>query len=293
MLCVTDKVLSGKFSKKDVGRLVEGLKENKVEEVAKVINFALQCAGAEGVDTDDTTECISTDQDLDGLEADEIGELLSDVIHQMDEKNIKTYPLLGSNKQTKGLRASYRLFWESLADELSGKGDSDKHGMQGIALLNLFVDTLVALSSMYIANIRDVATEAVLAIGRSITTGCVDLRERQAILQRQMKAEKAQSSRHQAIQKNKGRVDAVSYSCSVYAFAHTSAHATAPVRIRVASNLFVSVLRCGDIGCVAGVQEAFWHDYRYLSIRTASPVQRRGGGGARGMRIPPGRMDCE
>lgn len=199
-----DKVMSGKCSNRDILKSVEELKDNKVEEVAKIINFVLLSAGAEGEDS--SSPCIALDQDLDGLEADEISDLLSDTIHRMDEQGVKHYPLQSTNKATKNLRANYRTYWLDLANELRGNGDYDKHGVPGLEALSLLVETLVSLSGMFVTNIRDAATEAVLAIARSMTLGCADLRGRLATCDRQLSTEKAGSARHQAIVKNKARV---------------------------------------------------------------------------------------
>lgn len=200
-----DKVMTGKFGNREVYKSVEELKDNKVEEVAKIMNFVLLSAGAESGDS--SSPCIALDQDLDGLEADEISDLLSDTIHRMDEEGVKHYPLQSTNKTTRNLRTNYRAYWLDMANELRGNGDYDKHGVAGLEALSLLVDTLVSLSGMFVTNIRDTATEAVLAIARSMTLGCVDLRGRLATCDRQLATEKSGSSRHQAIVKNRGRVD--------------------------------------------------------------------------------------
>lgn len=200
-----DKVLTGKFTNRDLFQSVDELKENKVEEVAKIMNFVLMCAGADSGDVN--SPCISLDQDLDGLEADEISDLLSDTIHRLDEDGVKHYPLQSSNKTTRNLRANYRGYWLNLSNELRGNGDYDKHGVAGLEVLNLLVDTLISLSGMFVTNIRDAATEAALAVARSLSLGCVDLRGRLSTCERQLSTEKSGSSRHQAIMKNKGRVD--------------------------------------------------------------------------------------
>ena len=108
------------------------------------------------------------------------------------------------------MRQQYRQFWDNLSDELRGSGDEDKHGSQGLDILDILVNILTSLSSIYVVSIRDAANEAVLCIARSIRKGCVDLRSRINTCQRQLTAEKsANGARYQAIVKNKSRIEKV------------------------------------------------------------------------------------
>lgn len=61
-------------------------------------------------------------------------------------------------------------------------------------MLHVLIDQLVSLSSMVVANIRDAVTEAACSLGKSILHICVDLKERIAVADRQIKAEESGSS---------------------------------------------------------------------------------------------------
>ena len=200
-----DKILSNKLNGKDISTIVDNMKARKIEVVVELINFVLQVAGVPCLNG----KVIQEDVDLDGLDSEEISELLSDSIHKMSESDTLSYPLLSNSKVTKQVRTSYRKFWNLLVNEMLGNGDEDKYGIQGIQLIELLSNILASLSSVFVINIRDSATEAVLSLARTVRSGLLEANIRLTTIKRQLAAEKSNSNRYQAILKNKGRLDNV------------------------------------------------------------------------------------
>ena len=96
-----------------------------------------------------------------------------------------------------------------LINELLGNGDEDKYGVQGIQHIELLSNILTSLSSVFVINIRDSATEAALVLARVVRKGLTEANNRLTTIKRQLAAEKSNSNRYQAILKNKSRLDNV------------------------------------------------------------------------------------
>ncbi len=172
----------GKITEKDINHWISVFKSDRVGAMCDLVNFLLQCAGAQ-------KDWIRRDVDLEALEAEELDELLANMILSMHENSLSS-PLDGHNKESKKMRERFVSFWESLTNKIIAKDDGNtSQDSKAIETLQVITDQLVALSSMIVMSVRDVVTEASLTIGRKISSKLVDLRSMVKIAERQLKAE--------------------------------------------------------------------------------------------------------
>lgn len=92
-------------------------KSDRVGAMADLVNFVLMCAGS-------TKDWIKRDLDLEALDAEEIDEVLTNMITQMQEaENSDKYPIGIHSKDSKALRQKFTRFWTTLTVRIIAKLD--------------------------------------------------------------------------------------------------------------------------------------------------------------------------
>lgn len=193
-----DAMISGANVAAEVRAIVSLFETNHIAAIAELINFVLLAGGAR-------KKWIENRVELEGLEPEELDELLRDMVSSMTAAEGYTVtPLYAPpNKKGVSIRESYFTVWAEFVDNVNSPlsqgfnlGTSDTTN-PAIEILDMFIGVLVALSSSGLATIRDAVTEAALDIGQAILSLIITYRGKRDIATRQLKAEdhKSKSSK--------------------------------------------------------------------------------------------------
>lgn len=163
---------------------------NPIAAVAELINFVLLAAGA-------TKKWIGSRVELEGLEPEELDELLRDMVAAATEGVGAPVPPLQAPPSKKGvsLREGYFNMWIQFVDVVHSpltqgfRLGSTETTRPAVAILDMLLGVLVALSSNGLAAVRDAATEAALAVGQGALAVAVAHRAKKDLAARQLKAE--------------------------------------------------------------------------------------------------------
>eukprot|EP01041_Mallomonas_annulata_P007904 gene7904-16177_t len=189
-----DEVRSSKKISIEVERWVASHQINRIKAHAEIMNFVLLSAGSEKA-------WIKSDVDLEGLEPEELDELLSDMIDSMVKSGggaSQKYPLSLIGKQNKSYRQRYIQFWEQLTthycthttststststNSTTTSSNRDNIGVE----LTVICELLISCSSMTLAAIRDAVTEACLSICGRLLNISVELKREIDVANRQL-----------------------------------------------------------------------------------------------------------
>ena len=188
-----DILASGGSTEAEVRNVVSMFEKNRIAAVAEIVNFVLLAGGAQ-------KKWIGNRVELEGLEPEELDELLRDMINSMVSHECPVTPLLGpASKGGVSVRDRYAGIWMQFVENahspltfgysLGGSVDQSSNYSAGIEILDMVINVLIALSSNGIAPIRDAVTEAALCIGHNILGVITGIRAKRDIAARQLKAE--------------------------------------------------------------------------------------------------------
>lgn len=165
---------------------ISAFQSNKVEATVHILNFVLRCAGT-------TKDWIGLDVDLDGMLPEDLDELLREMVVWMEANMVGgVYPISAVTKVQRANRVHFRKFWSLFASTLIKSMSSSVDGSSldnDLGILHTVVEQLVSLSSTHVSHIRNVVTEAAMAVGKELVDGSRSINEQLATSQRLEKAE--------------------------------------------------------------------------------------------------------
>jgi len=135
------------------------------------VNFIMLAAGGD-------KNWVPLNIDVDGLDTDELRELLTDAIDYVHDKKSKSYPL-GGHGQKMAVRSNFCKIWDTLASRALVASSSDR-------IFGCVTEILVSLSGLPLSSLRDAVTEGALCVGRVLVCACLDLRRKSAGSGRQL-----------------------------------------------------------------------------------------------------------
>ena len=186
-----DALITGKNINTEVRAVVSIFPRNQITAIAEVVNFVLMAGGAQ-------KKWIGNKVELEGLEPEELDELLRDMVSSMTEAQqdgLRVNPLSApSTKKSVSVRSNFCQIWEEFVDcvvSLSVTEGSSSIGANSITLdsLDAVLNVLMALSSFAVTTIRSAITEAILCIGQRLLKVIVDYRAKLDLSSRQLNAE--------------------------------------------------------------------------------------------------------
>jgi hypothetical protein len=202
-----DALLAGRDSGAAVRSVVGMFESNHIAAVAEIINFVLLAGGAQ-------QKWIGSRVELEGLEAEELDELLRDMVSATTSREGSVPPLQAPpGRSGTSIRDRFADVWAQLVQDAhspltqafgAGSGTAPRGGEQaGAEVLEMVVGVLVALSSSGLANIRAAVTEAALCIGQSVLSLITSHRGKRDVAARQLKAEEQKGKNNRLTPKYK------------------------------------------------------------------------------------------
>jgi hypothetical protein len=185
-----DAVVNSKDVDGEVRSIVSVFSRNKVAAVTEIINFVLLCAGAH-------KKWVGPRVELEGLQPDELNELLRDMVQYMSERNTAFFPLSGAGgKVGEAIKANFEKVWEEFVGSLlswtTGVSTAlSKAGGEPFECLETVVNVLISLSSFSVTSVRDTVTESAMSIGLHVNKFIVETRNKLDLTTRQLTAEKS------------------------------------------------------------------------------------------------------
>lgn len=213
---VFDAMITGKDIANETRALVALFPRNHIAAVTEVANFVLIAGGA-------GRKWIGSKVELEGLEPQELDELLRDLVEHLTSSataTAATTPLNAVPSGRKGgaggaMRSNYHRIWQEFVDnvnspligEIRRAGQVESNPLDStLEVLEMVVNVLISLSSFGVASIRDAVTEAVLSIGQAVLRVVVESRSKLETSRRQLRAEESksraskQTSKYQSIE---------------------------------------------------------------------------------------------
>lgn len=186
-----DAMLSGGTGlASEVRAIVSMFERNHISAISELINFVLLAGGAR-------KKWIGNRVELDGLEPQEMEELLRDMVAAMTAAEGAVIAPLAALPSKKGvsIRDVYFDVWSQFVDSVNSplsqgfKVGYTEGSNPAVEILEMLIGVLISLSSNGLASIRDAVTEAALDIGQCVLGISVAHRGKRDIAARQIKAE--------------------------------------------------------------------------------------------------------